>query len=614
MDRRNRYGFPRLGSVDPEGRAENRLAGAPNPRDEARAAGLLLAERTDLGPGTRYFYVLDGDKERPDPASRCQPLDVHGPSEVIDPRFSWQDKFWPGVLLEDYILYELHVGAFTPEGTFDAIIPRLDSLVDLGVTVLELMPVAQFPGSRNWGYDGVYPFAVQASYGGYQGLRRLVDACHAKGLGIILDVVYNHLGPEGAYHSEFGPYFTDRYETPWGRGVNFDGPLSDEVRIYWIENALQWISAFHFDGLRLDATHAILDFSVEPFLTDLAAAVSQCARMLNRRVYLIAESDRNDPRVVCGTEQGGLGLDAVWNDGFHHALHTQLTGEREGYYVDYNGLADLVKAFREGFVYSGQFSPYRQRRHGASSVPLAARRFVVFTQNHDQVGNRALGERLCHQVTLEARKLSAATVLLSPFIPLLFMGEEYGERAPFTFFVSHLDPDLCEAVRQGRQKEFADFKWNVEIPDPVSEETFLQAKLDHALKETGEHKVLYAFYKELIWLRKNLPSLRQLSKKTLEVFSYEHKSSLIIKRWTGDSQVLVLLHFGQSSQTLSLPFPRGEWKKILDSSEERWLGPGSKIPEMVISYNEISLELTPLSAVMLARTLQESWPYLVLDF
>ncbi len=580
----------------------------PEPR------GYFSAQVPTLGPGTRYFYLLNREQERPDPASRFQPEDVHGPSEVTDPRFDWHDQSWPGVLLDDYILYELHVGTFTPEGTFDAIIPHLDSLLDLGVTVLEIMPVAQFPGSRNWGYDGVYPFAPQSSYGGYQGLRRLVDACHQKGLGIVLDVVYNHLGPEGAYHSEFGPYFTDKYETPWGRGVNFDGPLSDEVRTYWVENALQWISAFHFDGLRLDAIHAILDFSVEPFLVDLGSAVSECAQQLNRRVYLIAESDRNDPGVVRSIEQGGFGLDAVWNDGFHHALHTQLTGERQGYYADYQGLGDLVKAYREGFNYSGQFSPYRQRRHGASSVAIPARRFVVFTQNHDQVGNRALGDRLCHQVTLEARKLSAGTVLLSPFIPLLFMGEEYGEKAPFTFFVSHLDPDLCEAVRQGRRKEFADFQWNLEIPDPVSEETFMRSKLDHSLKEGGEHKVLYAFYRELIWLRKSLPALRHLSKKTQEVFSYPNKSSVIIKRWTGDSQVLVLLHFGQSPQTLSLPFPGGEWRKILDSTEERWLGPGSKIPELVISYGEISLDLTPLSVFVLARTLEESYPYKVLDF
>ena len=416
----------------------------PLRRDE-RGYHEVVAESVD--PGTRYFYRLDGESERPDPASRFQPEGVHGPSQVVDSRFSWGDAGWFGLPLRDYIIYELHVGTFTGEGTFAAVVTHLEQLKELGITVLELMPVAQFPGSRNWGYDGTYPFAVQNSYGGPDGLKHLVSACHQRGLAVVLDVVYNHLGPEGNYLGDFAPYFTDRYRTPWGPAVNFDGAHSDEVRRFFIENALSWVTEFHVDGLRIDAVHAILDFSAKPFLQELAEAVHAQAERLNRRIYLIPESDLNDTRLIRAPEVGGFGLDAQWNDDFHHALHTLLTGERTGYYEDFGEIRHLVKGFREGFVYSGEYSPYRRRRHGNSSRSLPAHRFVVFAQNHDQVGNRLRGDRLSHLVSLEALKLAAGVILLSPFIPLLFMGEEYGEIAPFEYFVSHSDPGLIEAVR-----------------------------------------------------------------------------------------------------------------------------------------------------------------------
>ena len=403
-------------------------------------AGYFHGVLERVEPGARYFYRLDGTRERPDPASRFQPEGVHGPSQVIEPDFPWTDQGWCGLGLPAYVIYEIHVGAFTPAGTFEAVIPHLAELKELGITALELMPVAQFPGRRNWGYDGVFPYAVQNSYGGPAGLKRLVDACHRHGLAVILDVVYNHLGPEGNYLGDYGCYFTDRYRTPWGEAVNFDGPHSDEVRRFFIENALYWIGDCHIDALRLDALHAIFDQSPQPFLAELAEAVHAQAEGLNRRVHLMAESDLNDVRLIRPPELGGYGLDAHWNEDFHHALHTLLTGEQGGYYEDFGRLAQLAKAFREGFVYSGQYSPYRRRRHGSSSRGLPGQRFIVFAQNHDQVGNRLLGDRLTRLVSFEALKLAAGAMILSPFLPLLFMGEEYGEVAPFHYFISHSDP------------------------------------------------------------------------------------------------------------------------------------------------------------------------------
>ena len=406
--------------------------------------GYHLGMSENLGPGSRYVYRLEGGTQRPDPASRFQPEGVHGPSEVVDAKFPWEDDGWKGLALHDVVIYELHVGVYTREGTFDAVIPYLQELKDLGVTAVEIMPVGQFPGNRNWGYDGVYPFAAQNSYGGPQGLKRLVNACHRIGLAVILDVVYNHLGPEGNYFADFAPYFTERYKTPWGSALNFDGPYSDEVRHFFIENARYWISEFHIDALRLDAVHAILDHSPRPFLEELGAAVHKLAAKLNRRVLLMPESASNDARLIRSRERGGYGLDAVWSDDFHHALRTLLTGEQSGYYQDYGELKHLVDAYREGFAYSGAYSRFRKRRHGSSAKDIPAKRFIVFSQNHDQVGNRPRGDRLTDSVCFEALKLAAATVILSPFIPLIFMGEEYGETAPFPFFISHSDAELVE--------------------------------------------------------------------------------------------------------------------------------------------------------------------------
>ncbi|MFC1909256.1 malto-oligosyltrehalose trehalohydrolase [Chloroflexota bacterium] len=551
--------------------------------------------------GSQYFYRLDGQKERPDPASRYQPQGIHGPSQVTNPLFPWEDQSWFGLPLPEYIIYELHIGTFTPEGTFGAIIPHLDELKDLGITAVEFMPVAQFPGNRNWGYDGVYPFAVQDSYGGPEGLKHLVNACHKIGLAVVLDVVYNHLGPEGNYITNFGPYFTDRYNTPWGAALNFDGAYSDEVRCFFIENALYWFNEFHIDALRLDALHAILDISSYPFLEELAASFHKQVEQQKRKAYLIGESAANDARLIRPRELGGYGLDAQWNDDFHHSLHVLLTGEQTGYYQDFGDLEHLVKAFQEGFVYSGQYSPYRQRRHGVSSEDIPGHRFVVFAQNHDQVGNRVQGERLSQLISLESLKLVAGIVLLSPFIPLIFMGEEYGETAPFPYFVSHSEPELVEAVRKGRREEFASFQWQGELPDPQDETTFIRAKLDHGLKDKGQHHVLLEFYKELIRLRKEVPALAHLSKNTLEIQADKEKKIIFLHRWKESDEVIAIFNFADNQSSLSLPFPAGRWRKRLDSAEERWQGNGSTVPAQLISSVDETINLASKSLVLFIK-------------
>jgi maltooligosyltrehalose trehalohydrolase len=543
--------------------------------------------------------------ERADPASRFQPEGVHGPSEVVDSGFAWTDQGWSGIPLEQYVLYELHVGTFTRHGTFDAIIPRIRELRDLGITAIELMPVAQFPGKRNWGYDGVYPFAVQNSYGGPAALKRLINACHLEGMAVVLDVVYNHLGPEGNYLADFAPYFADFYRTPWGPALNFDGPQSDHVRRYFIENALQWIAEFHVDALRLDAVHTIVDLSARPFLEELSAVIHAKAKQLNRQVFLIAESNRNDERVLRPREAGGLGLDAVWNDDFHHAVHVMLTGEQNGYYQDFSRTGDLARAFRKGFVYEGQYSRYRQRRQGTSSQPISARRFIVFAQNHDQVGNRPAGGRLSQLVSFEQLKLGAAAVLFSPYVPLLFMGEEYAEPAPFSYFVSHGDPALVESVRSGRRTYLARFAWGEEMADPQDERTFLGSILNWELRTEVHHRLLRNFYQELLRLRRDLPALSRLDKETLEVVEFEDAKAIFLRRWNASSHVLAVLHFNDEVSHIALPVPAGSWKRMLDSAEAGWGGRGSPGVDVLVSSVEIQMSLSPWAVVVYAATLSD---------
>jgi maltooligosyltrehalose trehalohydrolase len=539
----------------------------------AATAGYWEAVLEDCPPGTRYFYRIDGSTDLPDPASRFQPQCVHGPAEICEPAVVRTPK-WTGIPLEEYIIYELHVGTFTSEGTLDAVIPHLTRLKGLGITALELMPIAEFPGSRNWGYDGVYPFAVEQSYGGVAALHRLVRACHHIGLAVVLDVVYNHLGPEGNYLREFGPYFTDRYRTPWGDALNFDGPDSDHVRRLFIENALYWIDECEIDALRLDAVHAIYDKSAYPFLQELADSVHDRAAELGRNVYLIAECDLNDSRVVRSTRNGGLGLDAQWSDDFHHCVHTLLTGETSGYYADFGGVSQLATAFQQGWVYNGQYSPFRRVRFGNSPAGIAGHQIVVCSQNHDQIGNRMKGERLTQLAGFGAARMAAATVLLSPYIPLLFMGEEYGETAPFLYHVSHSDPELQEAVRSGRKEEFAAFGDQGEPPDPQDERTFLASKLNHGLLAEGVHAAMYRWYSELIRLRTSLPALRCLSKDRTVVECNDETESLIIRRLSPGEQVVIILHFGYRDRELQVYVPMGTWSVILDSEDAEWGGAG----------------------------------------
>ncbi|OHE59735.1 MAG: malto-oligosyltrehalose trehalohydrolase [Thermodesulfovibrio sp. RBG_19FT_COMBO_42_12] len=541
-------------------------------------------------PGALYFYCLDGQRDRPDPASHSQPQGVHGPSEVLDhSTFKWEDSGWKGIPLSKMIMYEIHVGTFTPEGTFDAVILRLDELSVLGINTIELMPVAQFPGERNWGYDGTYPFAVQNSYGGPEGLKILINECHKKGMAVILDVVYNHFGPEGNYLWDYGPYFTDRYKTPWGQAINYDGLYSNEVRNFFIENALHWFKNYHFDALRLDAIHGIFDFSARPFLQELAEKVEELSINEGKKYYLIAESDLNDSRIVRPRNMGGYGIDAQWCDDFHHSVHTLLTGENRGYYIDFAETEHLIKSLREGFVYSGQYSEYRKKNHGNFSKDRPAEQFIVFSQNHDQVGNRIFGERLSNLVSFESLKLAAGAVLLSPYIPLLFMGEEYGDDAPFLYFVSHSDPDLIEAVRKGRKEEFKSFSWNEEPPDPQAVETFLKSKINWEKRKEGEHKVLLDFYKSLIKLRRDIPALSYLDKECIEVFELENKKTFSIQRWKDGSEVYLLFNFDNNNIKFTPSLTKGSWEKIFDSSEKIWNGPGTFLQKIISQGDELTV-------------------------
>jgi maltooligosyltrehalose trehalohydrolase len=558
--------------------------------------GYFEATLDGIEPGARYLYRLDGDVERPDPASRFQPTTVHEPSAVVDPSFPWTDSHWHGLALDRYVLYELHVGTFTPEGTFEAIIPRLPELVELGVTAIELMPVAQFAGRRGWGYDGVFPFAPQNSYGGPAGLKRLADACHAHGLAVVLDVVYNHFGPEGGYLQDFGHYFTDKYKTPWGSAINVDGPKSDEVRRYLIENALYWVHEYHIDALRLDAIHAIHDETANPFLMELAQVVGRYATDLNRQVYLIAESDLNDVRVLRPPELGGLGLDSQWADDFHHCVFTLLAGEESQYRHDYGEFDLLVSAYEHGFAYTGQFCPTRERRHGSLPADLPGRQFVVCIQNHDQIGNRKFGERFGALAGFEAQKLAAGAVLLSPYLPMLFMGEEYGEPAPFQYFVDFSDAGLVEAVRQGRRSEFGMF--GDDPPDPQAEGTFLRSKLNWGRKAGGRHKTLWEFYRELLRLRRESPALRFPDKERMRVTPLPEHPAAVVERWDGDDETLLVMNFADHVAEVRATIRSGVWDRALDSAEARWGGPGSPAPAELRAEPEVRFALAPLSVVV----------------
>ena len=540
---------------------------------EPRGRGVFEGTLPGVRAGDDYMFQLDKGAF-PDPVSRWQPHGVHGASRVVDPSvFQWTDDRWTGIEMPDMVIYELHVGTFSDVGTFAGVARHLAELRALGITAIELMPVAQFPGERNWGYDGVFPYAPQHSYGGPDGLRRLVNAAHDAGLAVVLDVVYNHLGPEGNYLGHFGPYFTETYRTPWGNPLNFDGPESDEVRRYFIDNALYWITEFHIDALRLDAVHAIFDFSARHILEEIGDAVHEQGRALGRRTLVIAESDLNDPRLLRDKDRGGYGLDAQWSDDFHHAVHVALTKEQRGYYADFGGVEPVARALRDRFVYDGRYSHFRRKRRGATAVDVPPQRFIIATQNHDQVGNRAQGDRLSSLISMSQLKLAAATLLLSPYVPMLFMGEEYGERHPFLYFVSHGDPELAEAVRRGRREEFASFGWEEDVPDPNNEETFRSSKLDRTLSAVGEHAQLHALYRDLLRARKEERALRPGDSK-IHVW-YDERDEIVMMELVPERgmPLLVLLNFSADDREARAPtVSGGRWSLRLTTEAEQYGG------------------------------------------
>ncbi len=540
---------------------------------EKDSLGFWYAPLNAFQQGVRYKYRVDGELF-PDPASLWQPEGVHGCSAFFDVgAYDWKDKHWKGRGLGEYIIYELHVGTFSQSGDFEGAIRHLDHLITLGITAVELMPVSQFPGERNWGYDGVFPFAVQNSYGGPAAMQAFVDACHAKGLAVILDVVYNHMGPEGNYLGAYAPYFTDKYQTPWGQAINVDDAYSYGVREYILENALMWFRDFHVDALRLDAVHAIRDFSSRPILRELRLAVDELCEETKRKHFLIAECDLNDPNYIRSTQQHGLGMHAQWVDEFHHALRIAAGEQPKGYYADFNGLEDLAKAYRDAYVYTGQYSNHRHQYFGAAPQGHAGHQFVVFSQNHDQIGNRMLGERSGSLYGSEMQKLLCGAVLISPYVPFLFMGEEYGETNPFLYFVSHGDQELAKAVREGRRNEFKDFHGDEEAPDPNLEATFEQSRLQWTLLKRKKHNAIFNFYRTFISLRKEIGFLRKMDRDSVKTKVLDDSQVLLVERKSKKKQgLLAILNFGDQEVTVPLKKKKYNWKKVICSSDEEWGG------------------------------------------
>jgi maltooligosyltrehalose trehalohydrolase len=529
--------------------------------------------------GTRYGFALDGGEARPDPRSFSQPDGVLAQSEVVDHgAYAWKDAGWPGLPLAGSVLYELHVGTFSREGTFDGVIERLPYLVQLGVDAIELMPVAEFSGERGWGYDGVDLFAPHHAYGGPAGLKRLVDACHAHGLGAVLDVVYNHLGPVGNFLAEFGPYFTDRHTTAWGEAINFDGPGSDEVRRFVVDNALMWIRDYHFDGLRLDAVHAIFDESPLTILEQLAVEVQGLSAELHRKAFLIAESDANDPSLVRRREAGGCGLDGVWSDDWHHAVHVALTNERTGYYQDFGSFGLLGKALRQAWVYDGVWSPRRQRMRGWKATGVDPSSFVIAAQTHDQVGNRATGDRLAALVDEGRLKVAATLLLVAPFTPMLFQGEEWASSSPFLYFTDHHDPVVADAVREGRRREFPAFGWDPDaIPDPQDPSSFERSRLNWNELDEPLHRRLLEWHRSLIGLR------RRLSTRTSVYVEVDDDLRRIL--FERDA-ISVRVNLGSSGW--EIPLPRGG--QVLMASDPDIIPSGGRLclPPSSVTIFEIS--------------------------
>lgn len=563
--------------------------------------GYFSATVENVSEEAGYLFTVDGSRRLPDPASNYQPEGVHGASRVVNhSAFKWNDASWKGIPLSDLVLYEIHVGTFTPDGTFEAIIPRLNDLASVGINAIELMPVSQFPGNRNWGYDGVFPYAVQQSYGGPEGLKKLVNACHLAGIAVILDVVYNHVGPEGNTFTEYGPYFTARYSTPWGNAINFDDAWSDGVREYFCKNALYWFEYYRIDGLRLDAIHTIFDNGAVHFLQYVNDQVGIFQQRAGRPLHMIAESDLNSPRVINPRAIGGYGFSAQWLDDFHHALYVLLDEKGRSRHEDFGSFAQLAKAFKDGFVHSGEYVKFRKRRFGVSSSGISGDQFVAFTSNHDQIGNRPGGERLSVLLDFERLKIAAAALILSPYVPMLFMGEEYGEDTPFYYFVSHSDPALVEAVRKGRREEFRDFHGEGESPDPADPDTFQRCVLSWEKRSAGRHKVLLSWYRTLISLRNETPALKNFSRNDMLVTPVGD-SSLAIWRCEpgGRASVFCVMNLSVHENSFQMPDEGHGWRKVLDSRDTEWcLNASDAMPMPQSLHQQTSMAISPLSVAV----------------
>lgn len=560
------------------------------PMDGPNARGWWTLEVAEAGCGDRYAFLLDDDPNPfPDPRGLRQPDGVHGPSELYDhSNFQWHDHLWRGAPKVGAILYELHIGTFSKEGTFDGAIQHLGYLADLGVTHVEVMPIADWAGHQGWGYDSVALFATHEAYGGPDGFKRFVDACHTAGLSVILDVVYNHFGPVGNYTTKFGPYLNDKRKTPWGDAVNLDEGGSDEVRRFFIDNALMWLRDYHCDGLRFDAVHAFIDLSAVHFMEQISIEVERLGATLAKEFYLIAESDLNDPRVVRSREASGYGMDSQWSDDFHHSLFTVLYEPKEGetgYYADFGSLNDLHKSLKNVYVYDGQYSGYRKRRHGRPPSGLTAHHFVHFDQNHDQVGNRGWGERLEHLVGLDAAKVSIGLLLTAPYTPMLFMGEEWVASTPFLYFADHDDAEMRKKVAEGRKQEFAAFGFDGDVPDPEDPETYEKSKLNWEEQAEGKHAEMLAWVKSLIKTRRSHIALNDGDRHHLQVSTDHERHTLVMER----DEARVVINFGEEPQSFSLL--DGEKLEIISREG--------------IRAGEASLDLPPMTLAVLISSTEE---------
>ncbi|QIA09073.1 malto-oligosyltrehalose trehalohydrolase [Draconibacterium halophilum] len=552
--------------------------------------GYWSATIENTKPGTRYKYRLNDSQSYPDPASLSQPDGVHEASEVVNLKnFEWTDDDWKNIPLKEMIQYELHTGTFSSTGNFDEIRQKLKYFKELGINTIEILPVAQFSGHRNWGYDGVYPFAVQNSYGGAHELMTLVNECHKNGIAVILDVVYNHFGPEGNYVGNFGHYFSGKYSTPWGKPINFDEAYSDGVRNYIIQNVLMWCRDFHIDGLRLDAVHSIFDFGAKHIMQELAEKLDVLSHETGWEHYLIAESHLNDVKYISPVSSGGYGLDAQWSDDFHHAIHTLTTNERNSYYMDFGETQQLSKSIKDVFVFDGQYSEFRKKTYGNSTANNPGEQFVIFNQNHDQVGNRMNGDRLISLTDFETAKTIAATMFVTPNVPMLFMGEEYGERNPFYYFVSHQDPELNRLVREGRKEEFKDFYDNTNnAVDPDSTEAFENSKLSWNIEDNAEKKAMFGCYQTLIRLRKEHPVLQLTDKNNLKIS--EQGKLIVLERWQEERRLFAVINFEDKEKSLKVqPNTNKPLTRIFGSSEKSWNGPGEITPKSIVAGDEISV-------------------------